>query len=343
MSSNNRNRRWAGGVGMAVGAAFAALVGAGVAHADDDISISFDGYELIPTLGNSAFADTTPGTFDLAIAVGAGTQAIAEEGFGNFAFSLGNSTFGTGGDAFAGGNAASLFDSAYSISTATSTGGLAVADGGTLDTAVAIGQPTTAVAGEPLNDLSASGNSFDTAVADQPLGEIPPSDIADADTGSFESVFSPPLAAAADPAATDTGPFQLLFGDAGINTWTPEADALLLADDPSLDATLTTSVEDFWTAYGSWGADDPITVFIAEQVADSFDKTPGLPVTGIGDLAVSLDYGIYASGLAPTLDPDLWQFFDTTLPSVEGDALFALFFPEDLLLLGLLPFIAVAG
>jgi hypothetical protein len=127
-------------------------------------------------------------------------------------------------------------------------------------------------------------------------------------------------------ADTDLGPFQDLFGDAGINTWTPEADALLLADDPSLDATLTTSVDNFWNS-----GDDPITIFIAENDPGSFDTSPGLPVTGTGDAAVALDYSIYANGLASTLDPQLSTFFFDTLPSAEGDALFLLFFPEDLL------------
>jgi hypothetical protein len=57
---------------------------------------------------------------------------------------------------------------------------------------------------------------------------------------------------------------------------------------------------------------------------------------------VGLDYEIFTSGLAPTLDPDLTSAL-STIPALGDDALIALFFPEDLLLLGLLPFIAVAG
>jgi hypothetical protein len=79
---------------------------------------------------------------------------------------------------------------------------------------------------------------------------------------------------------------------------------------------------------------DPIQLLVAEDFGeagvDAFNSPEGLPVTGLGDLAVGLDYEIFANGLAPTLDPDLTTAL-STIPSPAGDALFVLFFPEDLL------------
>lgn len=49
------------------------------------------------------------------------------------------------------------------------------------------------------------------------------------------------------PAATADGPdpFQLLFGDSGINTWTPTADTDLAALSPTLASDFATSVDSF--------------------------------------------------------------------------------------------------
>jgi hypothetical protein len=301
MSSNNRNRRSGGGA--VLGAAAAALIGAGTAHAVPDLQVSVDGIDLFPTAGNAATAESTFG--NMAIASGVGATANASDGFGNIADAT-----GTDADALTLTTSTSVFDSSWASGTNT----LAETGNGAVDTAVATGTGSEALAG---------GGSFDTAIASQ-------GHLAEATGSSGLFVVEPAAAAAAASTPSGPEPFEDLFGGSGINTWTPAADSYLDTNDPTLAASLGTSVEDFWNGGGSYGADYPITDFIARTDPGSFDTTPGLPVTGIGDLAVSLDYGIYASGLSSTLDPDLWQFFTGTLPTFESDALFLLFFPEDL-------------
>ena len=120
----------------------------------------------------------------------------------------------------------------------------------------------------------------------------------------------------APAARADTEPesFQDLFGDRGTNTWTVAADNSLDTNDPTLAASLGTSVDSFEAAnYASYGADAPFT-----SLTDDFDPSaftgdgigfdacvvacPTFPLNGPGDLAIGLDYSIFASGLAPTLD-----------------------------------------
>jgi hypothetical protein len=138
-------------------------------------------------------------------------------------------------------------------------------------------------------------------------------------------------AASAD---TEPDPFEDLFGTAGINTWTPSADSLLLSSDPTLAANFDTSVDNFWSASGYFGSpgDDPFTILAAEVLGSSAFAGGEIttPDSAISDLAVGLDYTIFASGLAPTLDPALDGFVNS-FPSLSSDALFLLFFPEDLL------------
>jgi hypothetical protein len=61
----------------------------------------------------------------------------------------------------------------------------------------------------------------------------------------------------------------------------------------------------------------------------------GLPDNAIGDLAVGLDYSLFASGLAPSLDTGIADSLNF-LGSLPGDALALLFFPEDLILIPIL-------
>lgn len=46
-------------------------------------------------------------------------------------------------------------------------------------------------------------------------------------------------------ADTEPDPFQALFGDTGINTWTVSADNSLATSDPTLAANFDTSVDNF--------------------------------------------------------------------------------------------------
>jgi hypothetical protein len=306
MSNNKRNRRR---IGIAVlGAAAAALIGAGSAHADD-FQISIDGFDLLPTAGNTATAFSTFG--DMAIASGVGAEANANDGLGDIAISsgadaeansnegIGNIADATGSDAHAVtlSTSASIFDSSWASGTNT----LAESGNGTVDTAVATGTDSEALAG---------GGSFDTAIAS--AGKV-----AEATGSSGLFVVEP---AAADPAAAtaapDVGPLQLLFGDSGINTWTPAADASLLSSDPTLAATLDTSVDNFLTlAYD--GQDVPLSTWVDTFDPSAFSGIPHLlfdgcayacstfPLDPTGDFALGLDYTAFASGLDPVWEPTI--------------------------------------
>jgi hypothetical protein len=160
MNSNNRNRRWAGGVGMAIGAALAAALAAtpGVASADSstdpfswiggmdlgglsipaqtsalDMQVSIDGTDLFPTAGNTAFAHSGP--LDIAIAIGNGADANA--GFSLFFnFGLGDFAFADGANSLAeAGNGTGWFDSAILIGADSS----AIAGPGVFDLAAVFG------------------------------------------------------------------------------------------------------------------------------------------------------------------------------------------------------------
>jgi hypothetical protein len=109
--------------------------------------------------------------------------------------------------------------------------------------------------------------------------------------------------------ADEPDPFQLLFGDSGINTWTPAADAYLDTNDPTLASELVTSVDNF--QMGFFGDDyfGSVTFTLLADALDpsAFTASPllgGLPDNAISDLAVGLDYTLFASGLG-SLDADL--------------------------------------
>ena len=106
--------------------------------------------------------------------------------------------------------------------------------------------------------------------------------------------------APAATADTDLDPFQDLFGDSGINTWTPAADAWLDTNDPTLAANFDSQM------ISPGGAFE----FLAHELdPSSFSFDPALngwfPVDAIGDLATGLDYS-----LGPTLDGSLLNSFE---------------------------------
>jgi hypothetical protein len=124
------------------------------------------------------------------------------------------------------------------------------------------------------------------------------------------AVFAAALIGLAPAARADEpDPFQLLFGDSGINTWTPTADAYLDTNDPTLASDLVTSVDNF---EGGFFADSLFGSVAFTELTDALDPSAftaspflgGLPDNAIGDLAVGTDYTLFASGLG-SLDADL--------------------------------------
>ena len=109
--------------------------------------------------------------------------------------------------------------------------------------------------------------------------------------------------------ADEPDPFQLLFGDTGINTWTPSADAYLDTNDPTLAADFDASATDF---EGGFGVDQLFASVTFTELTDTLDPSAftaspflgGVPDNAIGDLAVGLDYTLFASGLG-SLDAEL--------------------------------------
>jgi hypothetical protein len=114
-------------------------------------------------------------------------------------------------------------------------------------------------------------------------------------------------------ADTEPEPFQDLFGDTGINSWTASADSFLVSSDPTLAASLDTSVENFFLDIpGS----DPFSfwAFLLDPSAFSYDPAGfgyvtdgGLPLNASADFAIGLDYTLFASGLGATVDPGIWE------------------------------------
>jgi hypothetical protein len=111
------------------------------------------------------------------------------------------------------------------------------------------------------------------------------------------------LGGTAPPADADTGsdldPLALLYGDTGFNSWTTAADTDLASLSPTLTADFTTIVEGFETQnvdpYES-PVTDPVSLELYSFDPSAFTADPalgGLPDNGIGDLAVSLDYGLF--------------------------------------------------
>ena len=117
-----------------------------------------------------------------------------------------------------------------------------------------------------------------------------------------------PLAGAAVPVTSpDDGPFDTLFGDSGINTWTPAADAYLDTNDPTLAAHFEASVDGFQQGGSFLFPNDPFT-FVTDEL-DPSAFSGGFPDNAIGDFAVGLDYSVDAVGLYPTIDPFLDVLF----------------------------------
>jgi hypothetical protein len=123
-------------------------------------------------------------------------------------------------------------------------------------------------------------------------------------------------AAAAD---ADLDPFQDLFGDSGINTWTPAADSYLASIDPTnaLAGNLDTSVDNFVSGelvepgafFGQFDVISELT-YASDPSGFIVENDILTPLTPTADFALGLDYTLFASGLAPTLDPlimELWN------------------------------------
>jgi hypothetical protein len=189
-----------GGVAV-LGAAAAALLGAGAASADD-MQISIDGYDLFPTAGNTATALSSTG--DMAIAIGNGASANALNNpsdtnpeFGNFAFAD-----GTGDSANAGGG---IFDTAMTFGGTDSTTYAGFT--GNFDLALATaGDDTLEVGGG-----GTSSGSFDLGWLghDGYVGGVGPGDLQFAAVLPDGTVIDP---AAADPMAGLDSLITSLFG-----------------------------------------------------------------------------------------------------------------------------------
>ena len=123
-------------VGLGIGAA---VVSTGTAAADD-FQISIDGMDLFPTAGNTATA--TSGMGDIAIAIGANSDAIAEGGIGDIATANGANSF-----AEAGGNGVEATGNNYDVATATGNLSSAEVSGGSFDAASANGVDNFAFSG----------------------------------------------------------------------------------------------------------------------------------------------------------------------------------------------------
>jgi hypothetical protein len=147
-------------------------------------------------------------------------------------------------------------------------------------------------------------------------------------------------------ADTEPDPFEDLFGTAGVNTWTPAADASLVSSDPGIAGSLDTSVDNFLTdvpiSTQFPDGDDPFSFITWELDPSTFTADPtlagGLPDDAIGDSAVALDYTLFASGLGgnDVGFADSLNFLANLPDAAAGWALALLFFPEDLLLIPIL-------
>jgi hypothetical protein len=115
--------------------------------------------------------------------------------------------------------------------------------------------------------------------------------------------------ATAAAAPSDLDPFEDLFGDSGINTWTTSADASLPSTTAgSLDATVDAFHNDgippaFENIIGQL---DPSAYAVDLTGPEQGD----FPADPLGDLATTLDFSLYTSGLAPTLDPAILDTFN---------------------------------
>jgi hypothetical protein len=293
MNSNKRN------AGIAVlGAAAAALIGAGTAHAVPDMQVSIDGIDLFPTAGNAATASSTFG--DMSVAIGVGATASADDGFGNLAYADGTGDFASAGIA-----SSSVLNSAWAFGTDS---GAHAGFGGSFDTAVTSGTGSLADAGFGTN------NDFDTAVAGN-------GDSALATHDSFNTVFNPPLPASAPPVIPDEDPFEDLHGG-GASDWTGAVDKFLVQVDPTLAAGLDAGADNFASADA-----DPFSDLAAAIDPNAFVGGVPNPNDLLGVLAPFLDYGgvVYdlPALLGPGADPLVTGFQDymVGLDSVVGSLL----------------------
>ncbi len=154
------------------------------------------------------------------------------------------------------------------------------------------------------------------------------------------AAFAAALIGLAPAARADTQPDPLehLFGDTGFNSWTPSADASLLSSDPTLAGSLDTSVANFLTNVAV-GQDDPLSSLLDEFDPTSFSldgftgidlEAGGLPNDGLADLAVGLDYTLFAGGSNPWAPASLisrkspmtspWVFCTSPLPIIFAGA-----------------------
>jgi hypothetical protein len=135
--------------GLLGGGALPALV-----PSDLNLSISFDGYQLIND--GSAFAGTVSGEYGLAIAYGPNSEAIAQDGIGDFALADGTQAGAYAGDSGGTGN---NFDSAIDIGNNTDDSDFSSADEGSYNSAIQIGNNTG------IEDGSFAGDGdHDTAI-----------------------------------------------------------------------------------------------------------------------------------------------------------------------------------
>jgi hypothetical protein len=121
-------------------------------------------------------------------------------------------------------------------------------------------------------------------------------------------------------ADTEPDPLEDLFGTAGINSWTPSADASLISSDPTLAGNWDTSVDNFLLNIGN--QEDPFSIIAYRLDPSAFSHDPaafgyflddGLPVNATGDFALGLDWTLFDSGIGATLDPIIYLFLDPFL------------------------------
>lgn len=107
-------------------------------------------------------------------------------------------------------------------------------------------------------------------------------------------------------ADTEPDPFEDLLGTAGVNTWTPTADAELLSSNPTEAANLDASIDTFNSDVELAYQIDPLSQLAFEFDPSGFTEggftgidpaSGGLPDNAIADLAVGLDYTLWASDL----------------------------------------------
>ena len=85
-------------------------------------------------------------------------------------------------------------------------------------------------------------------------------------------------------ADTEPEPFQYLFGDSGINTWTPSADSLLNSSDPTLAGNWDTSGDNFLLNMGNQedegSSDDALQVGPKRAPRKTIEPVPFLRISG---------------------------------------------------------------